>query len=180
MGQLWNLGFRLLQAGVIIGVAAGFIGSCSKSGSAGQTTTKNGTVPSSTFSSPHAGADSVLKIRPGEQRHIIVYYFHGNARCPTCFKLEKIAKSEIETDFGDAIKAGTLEWKTVNVEDKGSEHFNDDYKLYTKSVIISIQQDGKEASWKNLEKIWQLVHEEPAYRAYIKNEVKACLEGTCL
>lgn len=155
----------------IVAAALGLSYSCSKGD---QSTEKN------TAAENAAVTDSSKKTDPINNRRVIVYYFHGNTRCPTCFKLETIAKSEIETDFGDAIKAGTLEWKTVNVEDKGSEHFNDDYKLYTKSVIISIQQDGKEASWKNLEKIWQLVHEEPAYRAYIKNEVKACLEGKCL
>ncbi len=124
-------------------------------------------------------ADST-KIAPQTSEKIIVYYFLGNARCPTCFKLESFAKSEIETDFADAIKSGKLEWKTVNVENKGNEHFNNDYKLYTKSIIVSIQKDNKESSWKNLDKIWQIVQDESKYRQYIKNEVKACLDGKCL
>jgi len=111
---------------------------------------------------------------------IIVYYFHNNMRCPTCYKLENYAKSVVESDFADAIKKGRMEWKTVNVDDKGNEHYNDDYKLYSKSVIISTIKDGKEASWKNLDKIWELVHEEGKYREYIKSEVKACFEGKCL
>jgi hypothetical protein len=108
---------------------------------------------------------------------IVVYYFHGNARCPTCFKLENYAKTEVETDFANEIKAGKLEWKTINVEEKGNEHFENDYKLYTKSVIISICKGNKEVSWKNLEKIWQLVQDESKYRQYIKSEVMTCLEG---
>jgi len=111
---------------------------------------------------------------------LVVYYFHGNARCPTCYKLENYAKSEMESCFADVIKKGKLEWRTVNVEVPGNEHFNDDYKLYTKSVIISTVKDNKELSWKNLDKIWQLVHEESKYREYIRNEVKACLDGKCL
>lgn len=111
---------------------------------------------------------------------LIVYYFHGNARCPTCFKLESFAKSEVEADFADAIKKGNLEWKTINVEESGNEHFNNDYKLYTKSVIVSTIKDGKEIQWKNLDRIWQIVHDETKYREYIKNEVAACLKGKCL
>jgi hypothetical protein len=111
---------------------------------------------------------------------IIVYYFHNNMRCPTCYKLENYAKSEVESSFADAIKNGKLEWKTVNVDDKGNEHYNDDYKLYSKSVIVSTIKDGKESSWKNLDKIWELVHEEGKYREYIRNEVKACFDGKCL
>ncbi len=111
---------------------------------------------------------------------IIVYYFHGNARCPTCYKLESYAKSAVESDFADAIKKGRCEWKTVNVDETGNRHFTNDYKLYTKSVIVSTVKDGKEISWKNLDQIWQLVHEEGKYREYIRNEVKACLDGKCL
>ncbi|HEX2955432.1 MAG TPA: nitrophenyl compound nitroreductase subunit ArsF family protein [Chitinispirillaceae bacterium] len=115
-----------------------------------------------------------------QESKIIVYYFHSNARCPTCYKLENYAKSEVESDFADVLKSGKLEWKSVNVEDKGNEHFNDDYKLYTKSVIISTLNNGRESSWKNLDQIWQIVHDEGAYREYIKKEAKACLEGKCL
>jgi hypothetical protein len=111
---------------------------------------------------------------------IVVYYFHGNARCPTCYKLETFAKSVVETDFADAIRNGKLEWKTVNVEDKGNEHFTNDYKLYTKSVIVSTQKDGKEASWKNLDQIWTLIGDQTQYMDYIRKEVRACLEGKCL
>jgi hypothetical protein len=116
----------------------------------------------------------------GSNIKITVYYFHGNVRCPTCYKLENFAKSEVETDFAEAIKNEKLEWKTINVEEKGNEHFADDYKLYTKSVIVSTAQDGKELSWKNLDKIWQLVQDEKSYRNYIAKEVKACFEGKCL
>jgi len=140
----------------------------------------------STPKEPAAAASSAASIKtdtakaPVADSKIIVYYFHNNMRCPTCYKLENYAKSVVESDFADAIKKGRMEWKTVNVDDKGNEHFNDDYKLYSKSVIISTIKDGKETSWKNLDKIWELVHEEGKYREYIRSEMKACLEGKCL
>jgi hypothetical protein len=114
------------------------------------------------------------------QTKLIVFYFHGHQRCPTCYKLENYAKSEVEIAFADAIKKGEVEWKTVNIEKPGNEHYNNDYKLYTKSVIVSMIKDGKESSWKNLDQIWQLVHDESTYREYIRKEVKACLKGKCL
>jgi hypothetical protein len=126
-----------------------------------------------------AKADGSQKKMTAGQK-LIVYYFHGNMRCPTCYKLETYAKSVVETDFADAIRNGTVEWKTVNVEDKGNEHFSTDYKLYTKSVIISTVKDGKESSWKNLDQIWTLVGDQTKYQDYIRKEVKACLEGKCL
>ncbi len=136
--------------------------------------------PATSAASPASQKTDSATTTAGATGKIIVFYFHGNARCPTCHNLENYARSEIESGFADAIKKGSLEWRTVNVEIPGNEHFNDDYKLYTKSVIVSTIKDGKESSWKNLDKIWQLVHEESSYRAYIRNEVKACLEGKCL
>jgi Fe-S cluster biogenesis protein NfuA len=113
-------------------------------------------------------------------RKIVVYYFHGNMRCHTCLALEGLAKEAVETNFAKSIKKGRLEWKTVNVEAAGNEHFTNDYKLYTRSVIVSTLQDGKEMSWKNLDRIWTLVRDEEKYKEYITSEVKSCLEGKCL
>jgi hypothetical protein len=128
-----------------------------------------------------ASATDTLKSAPPQTNDkIIVYYFHTNMRCPTCYKLESYAKSVVEADFSDAVKSGKLEWKTVNVEDNGNEHFTNDYKLYTKSIIISNVKGGKESSWKNLDKIWTLVGDQTQYMDYIRKEVKACLEGKCL
>ena len=128
---------------------------------------------------PQKKNDSLKTVATANEK-LIVYYFHGNMRCPTCYKLESYAKSVVENDFSSAIKNGKLEWKTVNVEDKGNEHFANDYKLYTKSVIVSTQKDGKESSWKNLDQIWTLVGDQTKYMEYIHNEVKACLDGKCL
>lgn len=117
---------------------------------------------------------------PEQETNVIVYYFHGNARCQTCFKLENYARSEIEAAFSAELKKGKLIWKAVNTEENGNEHFMEHYKLYSKSVIISIQQDGKEIFWRNLEQIWEKIHSEKIYKDYIRNEVKACLNGKCL
>jgi hypothetical protein len=141
------------------------------------------TKPIATTTSPPSDGQKVvtpLSAAETVPEKLIVYYFHGFQRCPTCFKLENYAKSVVENDFAEAVRKGKIEWKTVNVEVKGNEHFNDDYKLYTKSVVVSTINNGKESSWKNLEQIWQLVHDEGAYREYIRNEIIACLKGKCL
>jgi PBP1b-binding outer membrane lipoprotein LpoB len=123
---------------------------------------------------------NTVKAQVPTDTKIIVYYFHGHQRCPTCHNLENYAKQAVESSFPDAINKNALEWKTVNVEIAGNEHFNDDYKLYTKSIIVSTRKDGKEVSWKNLDQIWQLVRDETKYKEYIIKEVNACLQGKCL
>jgi hypothetical protein len=179
---------KLMVSGIAVVAAAGFFFFCQSADSGKKSSAAATPAPAQQATAPLAasagkpanGHDTAASPSRQDGRKLIVYYFHTTMRCPTCHKLETLAKSEVEAYFADAIKSGTLEWKTINVEEPGNEHFGDDYKLYTKSVIVSTVKDGKELSWKNLDKIWQLVYDEGRYRQYIRDEVKACLEGKCL
>ena len=106
-----------------------------------------------------------------QANHISIYYFHGNMRCVTCHKLEQYSKEAIETIFKEEIASGKVEFRAVNVEEKGNEHYVDDYKLYTKSLVISLVKDGKEVKSKNLEKIWEYVGDKERFFTYVKDEV---------
>jgi hypothetical protein len=102
---------------------------------------------------------------------VVAYYFYGNFRCSTCYRLEMYSKEAIEANFKDAFSSGKLEFKVVNVEERGNEHFSQDYKLYTKSLILSLVKDGKEIKWKNLDKIWEHVGNKQRFIDYVKVEV---------
>jgi hypothetical protein len=107
---------------------------------------------------------------------VVAYYFHGRARCPTCHKLELYSKEAIETNFKAALSSGKLEFKVVNVEDKGNEHYGRDYQLYTKSLILSLVKDGKEMKWKNLDKIWEYVGNKERFIDYVKSNLNDFLK----
>jgi len=108
---------------------------------------------------------------------VIVYYFHGSFRCPTCRNLEQYAKEAIENNFSEELTKGNLIFKAVNVEEKGNEHFAVDYRLYTKSLVLSLVKDGKEVKYKNLDKIWEYVRNKTKYTDYVKSEVSSFLKG---
>lgn len=107
---------------------------------------------------------------------VTAYYFHGAFRCPTCRKLEQYAKEALENNFKDALNSGRLTFKVVNIENKGNEHYVNDYKLYTKSLVLSFTKDGKEVRSRNLEKIWEYVGNKDRYENYVRNEVAAFLK----
>ena len=108
--------------------------------------------------------------------HVVAYYFHGTFRCPTCHKLEQYSKEAIETNFKDALASGRLDYKVVNIEDKGNEHYGSDYQLYTKALILSLVKDGKEIKWKNLDKIWEYVGNKQRFIEYVKSAVDDLLK----
>jgi hypothetical protein len=110
-----------------------------------------------------------------EGDQVLVYYFHGEVRCPTCIKIEALSTEAVQAGFAEEIGDGRLVWQVVNIEQPENEHFVDDYELYTKSVIVVKQTDGQQVAWKNLPEIWELVDDDAAFIKYVNDEVKAYL-----
>ncbi len=111
----------------------------------------------------------------GESRYI-AYYFRNNVRCPSCLKIEQYTDEAIQTGFGEQLAAGTLQWKVVNTDQPGNEHFVKDYQLQTKSVVLVEMRGGKEVKYKNLEKVWELLGSQPGFVAYIQEEAAAFMQ----
>jgi hypothetical protein len=109
---------------------------------------------------------------------VIAYYFHGDFRCPTCYRLEQYSKEAIEQNFKDSLSSGKLEFKAVNVDEKANRHFVNDYQLYTKSLVLLLVKSGKEVKSKNLIKIWKYVADKKRFFEYVTNEVQDFLKGS--
>lgn len=106
----------------------------------------------------------------------IVYYFHGDYRCPTCIKMEEYSREAIERNFKEQLNSGELVYKVVNTDEKANAHFVGDYQLYTKSLVLSFIRDGKEVKYKNLDKIWDYVGNKDQYMKYVTDEINKSLE----
>jgi len=124
-----------------------------------------------TVSSTTASSDDLKKTR------FIVYYFHGDVRCSTCHKLETYAKEALDTYFADEVASKDIIWKVINVDKSENRHFVQDYRLVTKSVVLSEVTGGKENRWKNLDLIWQKVGDKDGYLQYIRDSILEFLQG---
>jgi len=107
----------------------------------------------------------------------IVYYFHGKIRCPTCQNIEAYTQEAIATAFGDLLERQQLQWRVVNYEEPGNEHFATDYELACPSVVLVKRRGGKPAEWKSLPEVWELVGDKPAFLAFIQKSVRDFLDG---
>ena len=112
----------------------------------------------------------------GKLPSVVAYYFHTSFRCASCHKIQQFTEEALQEGFSDEIASGELAYKVVNVEETGNEHYVEDYSLYTKSVVLSLQKDGKEVEFKNLDKVWQLLNDKERFIEYIENEVKGSLQ----
>lgn len=109
---------------------------------------------------------------------VFVYYLHNNFRCSNCYKIESYTQEAINKGFAKQLKDGTLVFKVINFDEKANKHYVEDYKLYTKAVVLSRINNGKEVKWKNLDKIWTLLGDKNKFEAYIKTETTKFLKGS--
>lgn len=109
-------------------------------------------------------------------KKVIVYYFHPTARCVTCLNIENYTHETIDSKFRKEQKDKILFFRSVNIEDSLNEHFVNDFKLTSSSVILAMYEGKKRTGWKNLEKVWALEKDKEGFSVYIKIELQQFLK----
>lgn len=105
----------------------------------------------------------------------VAYYFCSTYRCSNCLTLEKYSHEAIQSGFTDQLASGTLSWMMKNLDEEENAHFVDDFKLFTKALVLVRYENGKQVKWKNCDKIWELLGDEAAFKKYVQTEVTAFL-----
>lgn len=75
---------------------------------------------------------------------IEVIDFYGTHRCITCEAIEANAKYTVETYFPEAVKRGTLEFKTINVDLDSNYDIAERFEATGTALFINVIKDGKE------------------------------------
>ncbi len=107
----------------------------------------------------------------------VAYYFHTTQRCATCMKIEALSIDSINKAFPNELKSGALVFQTVNIEEPQNKHFVEDFKLITKSLVIVKVKDNKTEQFRNLPKVWELVHSPEDFAGYVKSEISSFMAG---
>jgi hypothetical protein len=85
------------------------------------------------------------------------------------------AKEAIATGFAGDLKSGAIQWRPVNVQLPENRHYIQDYRLFTRSLVLVKVRDGKQVEWRNLDKVWELVGDKAQFEKYVQTNVKAYL-----
>jgi hypothetical protein len=107
----------------------------------------------------------------GPQVKVIAYYFHRTVRCHTCLAIEEEAHEAIENGFFDELEAGRLEWRAVNIEEPGNEHFETDFGLESQSLVLVGVRGETVQRWEILPRVWELVEDPYGFQEYVWAEV---------
>lgn len=116
-------------------------------------------------------APAAVAAAPTTSPGVLVYYFHATTRCATCRTIEAYAKETVTSKFASDLQARRLEWQAVNVDEPANRHFIRDFQLYTRSVVVVDAKNPKR--YKVLDRVWQLVHDKPAFQSYVEQEIRA-------
>jgi len=107
---------------------------------------------------------------------VIARYCHGHARCSNCIKIEQYSREAIETGLRKDLDSGRLRFEVVDVEEPANRHYIQDYALYTKSLVLISEADGKELRHKVLNDVWNHLSDKAAFMAYVKSETEGFLK----
>ncbi len=112
---------------------------------------------------------------PAAARQVVAYYFHTTQRCATCRRIEQWSGEAIRAEFAAQLADSTLLFLPVNTDEKGNEHFLEDYQLFTKALVVVEMRDGRPGAWKNLQKVWEHTGDQEKFFAYVQGEIRAAL-----
>ena len=108
---------------------------------------------------------------------VVLTYFRNGIRCSSCKKIEALTTETAQKEFADELASGELVFRVIDVDEPANNHYIKDYQLTTKSVVISLHVDGKETSWTDMERIWDLLGEPESFRAYIAEPIHKHLDS---
>jgi agmatine/peptidylarginine deiminase len=86
-------------------------------------------------------------------------------------KIEKYSHEAIEAGFADQLASGNLSWMMKNLDEETNAHFIDDYKLFTKALVLVRYENGQQVKWKNCDKVWELLNDEAEFKKYVEAQV---------
>ncbi len=106
---------------------------------------------------------------------LMAYYFHGNFRCPTCLTIERFAREAIESEFDSELRDGLIRWQAINYDEPSNEHFVKQYELYASALVLVPGQSAAQPPWQKLDRVWDLVGDESAFKTYVIEQARAML-----
>ncbi|MCU0776935.1 MAG: nitrophenyl compound nitroreductase subunit ArsF family protein [Akkermansiaceae bacterium] len=106
---------------------------------------------------------------------VVMTYFMMGTRCVSCRKIEALARETAEKDFAGQLASRQLVFRVVDCDEPANQHYLKDYKLTSKTVVISHRRDERETEWKNMDQVWDLLDEPAAFRAYLAEPIRQYL-----
>jgi len=110
---------------------------------------------------------------PTPPNALVVYYFRANVRCVACRTLETCSHDVVNNRFSAEVADGRIEWRAIDYQSPGNEHWLADYQLLTGGVVLAEFRSGRLRRWKALTETWNMTDDRDALARYIEAAILA-------
>ena len=114
-------------------------------------------------------------VAPGEET-VMVYYMHG-IPCLTCTMIDTTAEALVRDEFAAKVEAGQMKYVSLNYLERENEPLADKYNVGSNMIIVARFRDGEEVKRVRLDKVMDLAMQHEQLADYIRQGIRACLEG---
>lgn len=110
---------------------------------------------------------------PAATTRLRAYYLHGTIRCVTCNFIEATARQVLGTDFAKEMAAGRILWREVDFQQE--PELAKRYDVAASTLVLVREVDGKETTFRRLDKVWEIADQPAALAGYIRTNVRELL-----
>ncbi|GEM_PF-2274001 len=106
---------------------------------------------------------------------VIAYYFHRTMRCPTCRAIEANTEKVIRNVYADQIADERVIWMPFNLDQQLGKEMEKEFQVSGSTLVIAQMKDGKCASYKKLEDVWDVYDNPEKLEKYLTDEINQML-----
>jgi hypothetical protein len=103
---------------------------------------------------------------------LVVYYFRGNVRCSACRTLEACSREVVAERLSAEVGDGRIQWRAIDYQSPGNEHFTADYQLLTGGVVLVEFRGGRPQRWKALPETWNMTGDRSGLARYLEKAIR--------
>jgi hypothetical protein len=107
---------------------------------------------------------------------VVVYYFHGKARCRTCLGIQASIEKTIAERFGAETASSALSFQEVNIDAPENKHFIQEFNLSSSSMVVTANKGKSMLKWENCDKVWEHAHDPIALADYTEKQIRTYLD----
>ena len=108
---------------------------------------------------------------------IVLYYFHGPERCPTCERLEAACRRAVGIVAAERNPSPPPRVESVNFLDPANESLRETFDVGALSVALAEIEDGRVKRGRRLDGLWDVIGDADALADYVADELRRFLEG---
>jgi hypothetical protein len=109
---------------------------------------------------------------------LLVYYFRADVRCAACRTLEACSHDVVSERFSAEAADGRIEWRAIDYQSPGNEHWLADYRLLTGGVVLVQFRDGRPQRWTALTETWNMTGDRAGLSNYLEDRIRAFQAAT--